>query len=417
MAQKIKKWAKNENVDCKIKFLCTPECKSIVERVKWPNRRRLFGEREIKTILEDLFPVGYSSLANEKPEEARSRIDHCQKIASGAFDKLLKKFQPHLLIAGYFTSMEALLIKYRYDMVIRKHLKEEFPGGDFPEMNIIIATTFLRHPSEDPAITSLRFLMHHAREHSSKLMQAAMGNTTESSKFNGSLSSIQEFIGPLETVTELITCPQELDHDDFKHRENTYYVEPCILDTNPSCKFIDRDADLIYATAGSRVRDYVQSAKTMFQTLQRMINIAAAKNKKLEMAVGYALAEEFVSTGRITITEWADQTYSLKRAQSAVVHGGLASIKECIYFGIAPVVVPMGKDQMDNALRVINKEVGSMLMLDDLTEDGLYNAIMKAKLNSGIQKRLKEMQKSFMTLEKANPSPSIEHIKKALGMT
>jgi hypothetical protein len=421
MAQKVKKWAEKEKeiINCDIKFLCTPECQPIIERVLEPNGDRVFGKEEIETVLKDLFPVGYSSLASQRPEEAHSRINHCLKIASGAFDGLLKNFQPRLLIAGYFVSMEALLIKYRYDNVVRKILEDEFVSEDGsvftppPEMEIIITTTYLRHPNEDPAITSLRFLAHHAPEHSSKLMQAAFGNSAESRRFNGSLSSVKEFIEPLEDVVELITCPHELDHDDFKHRENTYYVEPCILDTNPEHNPV-KDVNLIYTTAGSRVRDYVESAKSMFQALERMINITAAKNRKLEMAVGYTLREEFDSTDKITIKEWADQADCLKRARSAIIHGGLASIKECIYFGIPPIVIPMGKDQMDNAIRVVDREVGSMLMLDDLTEHGLYNAIMKAELNTGVKKQLNKMRNRFRELEETEPS--MEHIIKALGL-
>jgi len=413
IAQKVKEWAEEDEINCNIKFLCTPECQPIVERVREPNGDRVFCEDEIETVLKDLFPIGYSSLANERPEEAHSRMNHCLKIASGAFDELLKDFQPRLLIAGFFVSMEALIIKHRYDTIIRKRLEDEFPENDFPEMEIIITTTFLRHPNEDPAITSLRFLAHHAPEHSSKMMQAAFGNSAESKRFNGSLSSVKEFIDPLEDVVELITCPKELDHDDFKHRKYTHYVEPCILDTNPEHN-PTKDVNLIYTTAGSRVRDYVESAKSMFQALQRMINITAAKNRKLEMAVGYTLREEFDSTDKITIKEWADQADSLKRARSAIIHGGLASIKECIYFGIPPIVIPMGKDQMDNAIRVVDKEVGSMLMLDDLTEQGLYNAIMKAELNTGVKKRLDKMRIKFREYE--NAKLSIGYIKEALGI-
>jgi len=120
IANKLKK---ELQTGCEIKFLCTPECKPIVQSVRKPNFTRLFKDQDIETILEELYPVGYSTLANEKPEEARSRIEHCQKIADGAFDELLENFQPHLLIAGYFISMEALLIKYRYDNVILPKLE------------------------------------------------------------------------------------------------------------------------------------------------------------------------------------------------------------------------------------------------------------------------------------------------------
>jgi len=400
MAQKVK----NAYMGCAIRFLCTPECKSIVESVKMPSGTRLFGSNEIFTILDKFFPVGYSTLVNEKPEEARLRIDHCLKIAQGEFDGLLKTFKPHLLIAGYFVSMEALLIQYRYNKI---------RNSSDPEMKIIIITTFLRHPSEDPAITSIRFLAHHAQEQSSKLMRAAVGDTTKSSAFNGSFSSIQDFISPLETVTELITCPQELDHDHFKHRKNTYYVESCILDTNPNY-IPGKNLNLIYATAGSRVRDYIESAKAMFQTLQNIIRISAASHRTLELAVGYTLREKFSSTSKITIKEWTDQADSLKRARSAVVHGGLATIKECIYFGIPPIVIPLGKDQMDNALRVVNKEVGTMIMLDTLTPVELYNTILNAEKNSDINNNLSNMQRKFIAMERSQPS--IWYIKRALGI-
>jgi hypothetical protein len=462
MAQKVR-----DDMGHNIKFLCTPECKEIITGVKRPNGRRLFSDNEIITILGDLFPIGYSALANAKPEEARSRIDHCLRIAKGEFDKFIqndakdKYFKPDLLIAGYFISMEALLIQYRYSEIY------EMPIDDPSVMKLIITTTFLRHPSEDPAITSLRFLAHHAQEHSSKLMRAAAEIKEEdTSRFNGSFSSIEEFIQPLEDVVELITCPEDLDHDHFKsgHRKNTHYVEPCILDMSPNLSMhlffsnpnnnpyhnsdLDPDTALdiilghipsfnfnlvnpavnknpayIYATAGSRVRDYVESARTMFKTLQEMITMPEANHRKLEMAVGYTLEEEFASTGinvrpglieRITAMRWVDQNACLKRAWSAVIHGGLASIKECIYFGVRPIVIPFGKDQMDNALRVINKEVGSMIMLGGLTEKGLYDTIMDAEGCADIQKSLSKMRAKFL-FEENFKRPSLEHIRKALG--
>jgi len=250
-------------------------------------------------------------------------------------------------------------------------------------------------------------------------MQAALGETPKKARFNGAFTSIQEFVSPLGDVTELITCPEELDYDEFitKHRKDkTHYVEPCILDLNSNMPNL-KDNKLIYATAGSRVRDYVESAKAMFNILKEMIYITAANGRTLDMAVGYTLKEFFSPfiSHRIVITEWADQTASLKRARSAVVHGGLATIKECIYFGIPPIVVPLGKDQMDNALRVVDKNVGAMAMLDSLTAEKLYKAIMDAEGNLDIQKSLKEMQAKFKDSED-NPE-SITHIKTELGIT
>lgn len=411
MAQKIKGCTEivgNNNDNNNIRFLCTPECRQIVDRVKIAEIDPLFGNHEIETILPEHFRVGYSSLASEMPEEARSRIDHCQKIADGEFDNMLRSFRPHLLIAGYFVSMEALIIQYRYNKIVRHTL-----GSNTPELKIMITTTYLRHPAEDPAITSLRFLAHHAQEHSAKLMQAATGDAV----YDGSFASIQNFISPLEDVVELITCPQELDHENFQHRENTHYVEPCILDVEPHIQ-PPKDEELIYASAGSRVLDYVDGARSMFQTLQDMMKtpLATKANRKLEMAVGFALEKDFkdCEEKNITIKNWADQTESLKRAKSAIIHGGLATIKECIYFGIPPVIVPLGKDQTDNALRVVNKEVGVMIMPGALDGDRLYNVIMDAETNSDIRLKTETMQEKFRAYEAAGLS--VNFVKNVLGI-
>jgi hypothetical protein len=407
---------------CSVKFLCTPECKPIIENVLMPNKSRLFGVGEVATILEDLFPVGYSTLATEKPEEARSRIDHCLKIAEGELDDVLVESAPDLLIAGFFVSMEALIIQYRYNSVLRSKVAEKHDVllDNVPELKIMITTTYLRHPSEDPAITSLRFLTHHSQEQSLRLMEAAKP-LTEGDNYPDTFSRILDFISPLETVTELITCPKILDHKEFKHpKEDKYvhYVEPCILDIQGSNP--DRDTNLIYASAGSRVRDYVESAKTMFRVLKEMIDEGGpARERTLNMAVGYSLKaefdrEKFANPPKIKILEWADQTTSLKKAKSAVIHGGLASIKECIHFGTPIIVIPMGKDQMDNALRVANKEVGAIVMLGSLTPASLNKAILEVERNADIQENLEKMRAVFE--EEETKAKSITLIKKELGI-
>ncbi len=396
MADKVR-----QQPEFEVGFLCTPECQPIIDNCG------LTPVPSYNVVLTDLYKVGYSSLIFEKPEEAHSRIEHCLRIAEGELDAVINAFQPDILIAGYFIALEALLIQNRYNRSAGRNMK------------VIISTTFLRHPNEDPYITSLRFLGHHSQEVSSRLMKAAAPDAENNEQFDGSFDSIKEFVHPLDTVRELITCPEVLDHPEHvqMHRPDTHYVEPSILDTSGNQT---KDPKLIYASAGSRVRDYVEGARTLFRMLRTMVNLNAAGTRKLEMAVGYALKEEFSNSQKIKIIDWADQTESLKRARSAVVHGGLATIKECIYFGIPPIIVPLGKDQMDNALRVANKKVGSFMMLDTLNEQKLYDTILAAETNLEVQRNIEKMQNIFMELE--HPSgedelpPSLVQINLELGI-
>jgi hypothetical protein len=365
-----------------IHFLTTPECEIILQGYGY----------NYTVIFEDYYPVGYSTLASDKPEEARSRIDHCQRIAEGHLQTVFDTFRPDLLIAGYFIAMEAQLISYRHQIQLPNNNTRQFP--------YLITTTFLRHPNEDPAITSLRFLVHHSQEIASKLMNAA----DSARHYDGSFDSIKEFIEPMDNKLELITCPKSLDYDNFVHRQKTRYVEPSIL-IEPGDGFDPGiPYKLIYASAGSRVRDYLESARKLFQILERLTNLPNMNLRYLNLAVGHDLQEDFYNKPRIHISGWANQTADLQKAKSAVIHGGLATLKECIYFGIPPVIVPLGKDQMDNALRVLKKKLGTMVMLDTLTPDLLANAIIDVEKCFEIRDNIDTLKLEFQALERQAPS-------------
>ncbi|HLV31388.1 MAG TPA: glycosyltransferase [Chitinispirillaceae bacterium] len=381
-----------------IKFLCTPECEPIIKNYN--------PDWDTEIIFPELYDVGYTSLIFEKPEEGHSKINHCLRIAEGSINKtdgsldnLVNEYNPDLLIAGFFVSAEALLIYHRYNIPF------------------IIVTTFLRHPNETPAITSLRFLVFHDQEISSRLMNSA----TRSNSYNGSLTSIKEFTEPLNDITELVTCPKELDHPEYydsenAHREKTIYVEPSIL-IEPS-DYVPDDTFLYktYSSAGSRVMDYVESAKTLFLKMKEMIRRAECKNRKIQLAVGYKLKsqfKEFENNERMEIVQWANQTAMLEHATSAVIHGGLATIKECVFFGVPHVIVPFGKDQMDNALRVVNQNAGALVLLDNLTEEKLSKAIIDAENNPDLKENLQKLQKIFVDEE--NEPKSIQIIQDVLN--
>ncbi|MDG5816450.1 glycosyltransferase [Chitinispirillales bacterium ANBcel5] len=358
-----------------VRFLCTPECERILDAhdPEWP--------RDV--AFDGLYDIGYSSLEVERPHDAHSRMEHCRRIANGELDDIINDFQPDLILAGFFVSLEALLIHYKYDVPM------------------MITTTFLRHPDEDPAITSLRFMAFHSPEESAWLMNAVTGGN----EYNGSTDSIVQFIAPLEDVHELITCPQELDHPEFVHRSKTIYVEPCILDAEPAT-----GSRKVFVTAGSRVRDYEDKARKLFDTTREL---SAVYEKEFYFAVGYSLFGLyrppifFRRDSRIEVVRWANQTQVLQNSSVAVVHGGLATIKECIYYNVPMVIIPFGKDQMDNALRVVNVKVGIMKMLDNLTKESLQDAIINAETLTWTRRwrlslHFKEMERQAPSVRKIN---------------
>ncbi|HEX2956512.1 MAG TPA: glycosyltransferase [Chitinispirillaceae bacterium] len=357
-----------------IKFLCTPDCASIIDGYEF----------DYVNIFEEYYPLGYSTLIFEKPEEMRSRIDHCVKIADGYLDDIITDFRPDLLLAGYFVSLEAQLIKYRYNL------------------QYMITTTYLRHPENSPAAMSLRFLAANPPEISTRLMKKATGLG-----YAGTFNEMQVFTQPINDVNELITCPREFDFSEFIHLPNTHYVEPSILVDDGSVTSPGSSWKVIYTSAGSRVRDYLESARNMFKILEQTISLGGMENRFLRMAVGHTLEEDFSNKPRIQIVNWAYQTGELKIASSAVVHGGLASIKECIFFGVPTVIIPLGKDQIENANRVLTKRIGAIAILENLDENRMARAIMEAETNQVIRGNLQRMKDVFVKIEEDAPSLEI----------
>lgn len=363
--------AKKLSTNNTVKFLCTPDCARIIEGYGF----------ESEIIFEEYYPLGYSTIISEKPEEVRSRIDHCVKIADGYLDNIITNFRPDLLLAGFFVSLEAQLMKYRYNL------------------EYMITTTYLRHPENTPAIMALRFLSANPPELSTRLMNKATGLD-----YTGSFNEMQAFTQPINDVKELITCPREFDNAEFIHLPNTHYVEPSILVDDGSVTSPGSSWKVIYTSAGSRVRDYLESARNMFKILERTMSLGGMENRYLRMAVGHTLEEDFSNKPRIQIVNWAYQTGELKIASSAVIHGGLASIKECIFFGVPLIIIPLGKDQLENANRVLSKRIGTIAMPENLNEKRMSKAIMEAETNQVIRGNLQRMKDAFVKIEEDSPS-------------
>src|SRR5262245_5337719 len=106
-----------------------PDCESIVKP---------YGAGIFRTVLDTVYPPGYSVENKLEPIDQRWKPHHLLPITRGALDSVFTNANgnqvPSLLVSGYFTALETLMISYRYNIPF------------------VIITTYLRHPSDDPAI-------------------------------------------------------------------------------------------------------------------------------------------------------------------------------------------------------------------------------------------------------------------------
>jgi UDP:flavonoid glycosyltransferase YjiC (YdhE family) len=276
----------------------------------------------------------------------------------------------------------------------------------------VTITTYLRHPQEDVASRARTQLYYMSKP----LVQKIIGLTTGDPEMD-----IEAFVAPLEDATELIPCPQEFDFDDgdWKHRADTHYVEPMIeraaLGPNPPSAdpiVVPEDKQLIFATAGSMVQDYEFRARDFFRALVGMMGTQDADTYYLVIAAGDRLSgelnREFTNKLKNTlITPWVSQLDVLPDAVAVFMHGGLATIKESIWEEVPIVIVPHGKDQIDNALRIRRSGVGMVSEVDQITPQALRRFLTEATTSSWVKLSLAKMRGIFEAAENSKPSVGI----------
>jgi UDP:flavonoid glycosyltransferase YjiC (YdhE family) len=310
---------------------------------------------------------------------------------------------PGLLIAGYFVGLEALIAYHLYGVPL------------------IILTTFLRHPQEDPATFARGKLIYMPEQLRYAIMRGATGNPD---------ITLEDFLDPLRQAKELIPCPQDFDFadDDWEHGATAHYVEPMISRSSLSSDPLDVPPPLptpegkrvIFATSGSQVADYEDKAKLFFQALIDMMKTEGMEEYHLVLAVGDKLLEFFnvqygvdESTGsndlpdNVTLQAWVSQLDILKTADVVFMHGGLATIKESIFEGVPIIIFPHGKDQTENALRIVRGGLGLLPDDDRVTPQSLRKLLTEATSNTWIRQKIAGMQALFQLQDSAVPPASI----------
>ena len=99
--------------------------------------------------------------------------------------------------------------------------------------------------------------------------------------------------------------------------------------------------------------------------------------------------------------DWVPQRRILKaeNLEIALIHGGLATIKECVYNNKKFLILPLGKDQIDNALRLRKYGINNTVPIEKISPKVLIDAIMKLKSDRKTLQNLKKLSEVFQRAE------------------
>ena len=130
------------------------------------------------------------------------------------------------------------------------------------------------------------------------------------------------------------------------------------------------------------------------------------KDYHLILCVGSTLIQEkWDEHENVTICGWAPQRRILKalskknKTSCAIIHGGLATIKECVYYEVPFLVLPLGKDQMDNALRLEDCGIKNRFHIEYIKPKCLRYFINQVIQDYTSLRNLKNLSSIFRTAE------------------
>ncbi len=435
------KWAEDlSRLGHSVKYMGIPDCEGIVKAYPIKNQSDTLVSVPYFPLFENIYPLGYTTESHTSPNE-RWRPDHIWAIAYSALGEDLPRYKeklnrelfvdaqnfyrtmtalkPDLLVSGYFTSLESLLIHKIYGV------------------NVVVSTTYLRHPSEDPAMRAVQNLMAFSPTEYFKLVNLCRYAELKDAAGENPVDllqdpevEIEDFVKDLEAFDELIPCPREYEYAHYNPGEKVHYVEPCILERdlvssssegfdgsllqpeNPEAGAVYQK--LIFVTAGSQVLDYEGKARHLFHCLCEAMRSAELSGYHLVLGVGAKLIHdyewaEFKDQPNITFANWAPQRaiLSAPNLEFALVHGGLATIKECVYNNKKFLILPLGKDQIDNALRLRKYGIENTIPIENISPKILIDAIMNLESDRKTLKNLERLSGVFRKLERESPGVQV----------
>lgn len=210
----------------------------------------------------------------------------------------------------------------------------------------------------------------------------------------------------------LILCPEEFDYAPPARSPNEYYVEPAIdLERNEpsfSLDHIRRDKPLIYCSFGTQSHwsfghmPHEVNRRNRKNCLQTIINtMAGDPHRQLILSLGDHLrAEDFGPIpANVLLVNNVPQIEILKRASLMISHGGLNSIKECIFFGVPLIIFALVGDQFKNAEAVEYHQLGLKGDLENVSEGLLRNLIDEVTGNPAFVPKVNRMKEIFRRAE------------------
>ena len=154
------------------------------------------------------------------------------------------------------------------------------------------------------------------------------------------------------------------------------------------------DRPIVYATLGTGVFNRYPGV------FESIIDALSPENITLVLTVGRNQNPEDFDPGRenVFVERYIPQSRLFPACDAVVTHGGWNTVTAALSFGLPTVVVPLGADQGENALRVEAYGAGRIVWPEERTSDAIRSAMREVLADSGFKTHAKRYQQELKAL-------------------
>jgi zeaxanthin glucosyltransferase len=308
---------------------------------------------------------------------------------NGAFDELLQQLGADLFIVSTFLQTDILILYYKYHIT---------PA---------IFTSFLREEGISPAVEYCDYLSRVSPEEVVAFLDFVIAQGIR-------LESVAQLAAPLDSFCELVVVPRELDINTFPLSGNVCHIEPSVRKGGAGQDIrrlygIAAGKPIVYASLGSQPVRHRETGGLFFEKVIEAMQSEELQDSHLIVSIGPEFQTDRLGTtpANVTLLRWAPQIDILKMASLAIIHGGMGTVKECIFYGVPMIIFPLAFDQPSNANRVEYHKLGLQAGLENITTGELRSMIRQVRSSDEIRAGIKRMQSIFIGIEDAQPGADI----------
>lgn len=325
-----------------------------------------------------------SEVATAEPldEEAEIYGWYLGALARGeGLDGPVAEVRPDLFILNSFLGLNALVLHFRF------------------ALPIVLLTPYLRTTTREQSADMLEAVLLRLRTGVAPFFDLVL-------RHGPSARRLRDVTGCLLRMPELIQCPHELylPRERAVEEQGVYYIEAGIdlsrrEDQGFPWERIDPGKRLLYVSLGSQS---LRAGRETAVSFLRAVAEGAARRPEWQLVLGtggLAEAADLPLPADAIALPWVPQIPILERAALMVTHGGLGTIKECIFHDVPMVVFPIGRDQPDNAKRVFHHGLGVAGHLVGATPGGIFALVNQVDREPAFYENVARMGHRFREVE------------------